>query len=52
MVSGVKMKVVQPTSTAARMTSLLRVQIHTVLCKLCDSLLAGGDGMRDSGGVA
>lgn len=49
-VSGVKINVVQPTSTAARMTSLLRVHIHTVLCKLCDSLLVGGDGMRDIGG--
>jgi len=49
-VSGVKTKVVQPTSTADRMTSLLRVHIHTVLCKLCDSLLQGGDGMREIGG--
>lgn len=50
LVSGVKMNVVHPTSTAHRMTSLLRVHIHTVLCKVCDNLLQGGDGMRDMGG--
>lgn len=44
------MNVVHPTSTAHRMTSLLRVHIHTVLCKVCDNLLQGGDGMRDMGG--
>lgn len=45
------MNVVQPTSTADRITSLLRVHTHTVFDKLCNTLLCGGDGILDNGGA-